>query len=162
MRMGHGSSQLMRRALLTVSIVAFPFATGAMPALPRAFASERYRTIATIRTLPQPVRRAVDRYIRFNSFGDVGSHIGGGGCIRRDGRRLVLAGLGRRFDFVVYQHGGDSSPTHDHFLVYEHGADPHRTLVFSCRGALPRKLDKLKAAILHGDCSEDTGAIEVD
>jgi hypothetical protein len=152
----------MRRALIAFGIAAFPFVAAAAPALSKAFDSERFRTIITIRTLPQPVRRAVDRYIRFNSFGDAGSHIGGGGCIRRDGRRLVLAGLGRHFDFVLYEHGGDISPMHDHLLLYERGVGPQRILVFSCMGALPRKQDQLKAAVLRGECQEDTGAVEVN
>ena len=150
----------MRHGLVTLAAVAFPFIAVAAPMLPKGFAPERLKPVASVATLPAPVRRAVDRYIWFAQLSDVGAHIGGRGCIRSPGRRLVLAGVGRTLEFVVYEHGGGGMVEHDHLVVFGHDDSGMRTVAFSCVGTLPRQPAKLRAAIVRGQCVEASGAVE--
>jgi len=151
----------MRRWFLVLGVVGFPLlAAAAAPTLPKRFASQRFAPVTTAAALPSVVRRAVDRFIQFRPLGDFGTRPGRGHVIS-DHRALALAGLGRGFDFVLYEHSGGLSSTHDHLLVFEHGADRTRNLVLSCTGALPRKVDEVKAAVLRGECMQaDAGVVE--
>jgi hypothetical protein len=150
----------MRSWLVVVGAVAVPMLAVAAPPLPKRFATERFASVESTAKLPPLVTRAVDRYTGFRGLRDAGAHLGFGGCVPTSGRALVLAGIGRDLDFVLYEHGGPAMARHDHLLVLAHGAEGLRTVVYSCTGNLPRQPKKLLAAVLRGECTQTLSAVE--
>ena len=78
----------------------------------------------------------------------------------RPTRVLALAGVGPRFDFVIYSHLG--AQVHDHLLIFRRTGNDDRALAFSCVGKLPRKVAQVAAAVAAGRCMEVTGRYEAD
>jgi hypothetical protein len=166
--------------VLAVSLAA-P-ASASAPKLPRGFAGERFASVTLRRGLPVTDWRGVQAYMHWDSLVDADTAKAASqprsneldtdfgvltsvrGCVRTDrnyDRIFVLAGLGSRFDFVIYRHRPERSndPEHDHLLVFHH-AGGERTLAFSCVGKLPRKVSAVSAAVAAGRCTEETGLFE--
>jgi hypothetical protein len=130
--------------------------------------------------LPVPLWRAVQAYIRWDGLGepseppkpaseprawsdDFDVHPDTRHCAvspPRPTRVLELAGIGPRFDFVIYSHLGVKG--HDHLLIFRRTGKDDRVLAFSCVGKLPRKAAQVAAAVAAGRCTEVTGPYEAD
>jgi hypothetical protein len=174
---------------LVAAIVGVPLLAGAAaaPNLPRGFAGERFAPVVRKRGLPVSDWRAVEGYLHWKALTDLGdapaSPRGGssgatfnmdfgetparGPCVRRiqpdPTRVFALAGLGARFDFIIYRHSpsGPDVPGHDHHLVFRRVVND-RVLAFSCVGKLPRRVGEVAAAVSAGRCREETGPLETD
>ena len=88
-----------------------------------------------------------------------------GVCVQPNRQRtFAFGGLGRKLDFVVYQHSAvrGGLGDHDHLLVFRRLPSGERALAFSCEGTLPRSSAKLSAALADGRCTEELGPVETD
>ena len=162
--------------LLCLAWVGVPLlaAAASPPKLPRGFAGERFAPVTVMRGLPTPDWRSAEDYLRWASLTEPRSDAGSAttwnldfgempanarSCVRGGDvtRTFELAGLGARFDFVIYRHAPERSndPEHDHLLVFRHFGDA-RTLAFSCVGKLPRKVSAVAAAVAAGRCTEES------
>lgn len=154
------------------------------PRLPRGFAGERFAPVVRMAGLPVPVWRAVEGYLHWRGdltdlgdqpaprattmdtdFGEVAVH----SCVpvlrtNHPDRVFAVAGLGARFDFVIYRHSpaGRDVRDHDHLLVFNRLASGDRTLAFTCVGKLPRSVAAVAATVAAGRCKETPGLFETN
>lgn len=167
--------------VLAVSLAGPPVRAGDAPKLPRGFAGERFASVTLMRGLPTADWRAAQGYMHWAPLIEADTPRGGrwpteldtdfgvipsrGPCVRHqvDAHRIfVLAGLGPRFDFLIYRHSPEQSndPEHDHLLVFRRLPTGERTLAFSCVGKLPRRVSAVSAAVAAGQCREEAGPFE--
>jgi hypothetical protein len=149
--------------LAVVAIPLFPAAASA-PKLPRGFAGERFARVTVMRGIPTGDWREAQGYMHWKTMIEDGPPPvrPAGVCVWHppdDHRIFALAGLGQKYDFLVYRHRPEQSndPEHDHLLVFNHGSS---TLAFSCVGKLPRRASAVSTAVAAGRCTRETGPYE--
>jgi hypothetical protein len=155
---------------LLLVCVSFPIAAAeAEPGIARELARERFAPVLVTRQLPPPLWEGLALFVRRKSLVD--AEVAPAGKTTESDvrpvtteRSFALGGVGSKLDFVIYQHspawGGIGD--HDHLLVFRHLPSGNRSLVFSCVGALPRKVAQVSAAVADGRCKQRTGSVETD